>query len=94
MAPQDCPEPEFDGTDPSKFLDDGNITWKRHYIGWTVAGVCALIATLISLRLMYKHAKNYTNVTFLSLSPSLAGYQFSFEKETVYSVQHELLIYS
>ncbi|KAF8933870.1 hypothetical protein BGZ52_006531 [Haplosporangium bisporale] len=60
MAPRECPVP-VDTTDPSKFISGGSITWKRHYVGWTVAGVCALVATLISLQLMYRHAKNYTN---------------------------------
>lgn len=78
MAPQECPVP-VDTTDPSKFIDGGSITWKRHYVGWTVAGVCALVATLISLHLMYKHAKNYTKVT--SLSP---GYRLSLEKVSIF----------
>lgn len=74
-----------DTTDPSKFIDGGSITWKRHYIGWTVAGVCALVATLISLHLMYKHARNYTNVTSLSLSglSFLLGKGFDVPKDVV-----------
>lgn len=84
MAPRECPVPE-DTTDPSKFIDGGSITWKRHYIGWTVAGVCALVATLISLHLMYKHARNYTNVTSLSLSELsfLLGKGFDVPKDVV-----------
>ncbi|KAG0367686.1 hypothetical protein BGZ54_003438 [Gamsiella multidivaricata] len=54
-----CPNFDLEETDPSQFFDGHSITWKRHYIGWGIAGFCALVSTLISFRLLYKHARNY-----------------------------------
>ncbi|KAG0005315.1 hypothetical protein BGZ79_005718, partial [Entomortierella chlamydospora] len=55
-----CPDFDSEETDPSVFFDGSSINWKRHYIGWAIAGGCALLSTIISIRLLYKHARNYT----------------------------------
>ncbi|KAF9917809.1 hypothetical protein BX616_011226 [Lobosporangium transversale] len=63
MAPT-CPNYDLEATDPSQFYDGHSITWKReypcHYIGWGIAGICTFLSTVISFRLLYKHARNYT----------------------------------
>ncbi|CAO3569783.1 unnamed protein product [Mortierella alpina] len=38
---------------------DGSLVGKRHIIGWVVSGFLALVATLVSFHLLYRHAKNY-----------------------------------
>ncbi|CAO3572092.1 unnamed protein product [Mortierella alpina] len=58
MAPS-CPNYDSEDVDPSQFFDGHSITWKRHYIGWGIAGALAFIATAISFRLLFKHARNY-----------------------------------
>lgn len=42
----------FDATDIS--------TWQPHYIGWAVAGLLALSATLLSFHLIIQHLRNFT----------------------------------
>ncbi|GJJ77866.1 organic solute transporter subunit alpha [Entomortierella parvispora] len=60
MSSHVCPDYDDPRTGPSDLLFPGGLNGKRHIIGWTIAGVCALISTLISFRLIYKHARNYT----------------------------------
>ncbi|CAG8674144.1 organic solute transporter Ostalpha-domain-containing protein [Gigaspora rosea] len=53
-----CPVHNKDETDPTKFWDDG-LHWDAHRIGWTISGVFALVATLVSFYLIFKHLQNY-----------------------------------
>ncbi|CAG8531389.1 15597_t:CDS:2, partial [Dentiscutata heterogama] len=55
----DCPSENKNETDPTSFLDNG-LNWDAHRIGWTVSGLFALVATLISLYLIFRHLQNYT----------------------------------
>ncbi|KAI8348928.1 organic solute transporter Ostalpha-domain-containing protein [Mortierella sp. GBAus27b] len=93
MAPQ-CPSLDLEDTDPSQFFDGHSITWKRHYIGWAVAGVCALLSTLISFRLLYKHARNYNKpseqrhimriVLMIPIYSIISFFSYRFYKQAIY----------
>ncbi|KAF9430512.1 hypothetical protein BGZ94_006458 [Podila epigama] len=47
------------GFDSDNDTDDGS-RWKRHDIGWAICGGLAVMSTLISFHLIFRHAKNYT----------------------------------
>ncbi|KAF9931586.1 hypothetical protein BGZ65_004829 [Modicella reniformis] len=93
MAPT-CPKYDLEETDPSQFFDGQNITWKRHYIGWGIAGVCALLSTVISFRLLYKHARNYNKpseqrhimriVLMIPIYSVISFFSYRFYKQAIY----------
>ncbi|CAG8454989.1 11331_t:CDS:2 [Diversispora eburnea] len=60
-----CPADNKNETDPTSFWDNGPH-FDAHRIGWTVSGLCALFATLISFYLIIKHCQNYHKVIFFS----------------------------
>ncbi|KAI3618884.1 transmembrane protein 184c [Moniliophthora roreri] len=41
---RECPDINKTETDQSSFWDSGKLNWDAHRIGWTVAGVCSVIA--------------------------------------------------
>ncbi|CAG8847991.1 6485_t:CDS:2, partial [Racocetra persica] len=45
-------------TDPTSFLDNG-LHWDAHRIGWTISGVFAFVATIISFYLIIRHLQFY-----------------------------------
>ncbi|CAG8514956.1 6327_t:CDS:2 [Gigaspora margarita] len=53
-----CPAENKDETDPTQFWDDG-LHWDAHRIGWTISGVFALVATLVSFYLIFRHLQHY-----------------------------------
>ncbi|GAA5967214.1 hypothetical protein JCM11641_000479 [Rhodosporidiobolus odoratus] len=53
-----CPAENTINTDQNSFWDG---RWDSHEIGWVIAGVTALVATVISLFSVWKHARNYYN---------------------------------
>ncbi|RHZ89581.1 hypothetical protein Glove_13g222 [Diversispora epigaea] len=53
-----CPADNKNETDPTRFWDNGPH-FDTHRIGWAVAGLCALVATLISFYLITKHCQYY-----------------------------------
>ncbi|KAF8923336.1 hypothetical protein BGZ58_003069, partial [Dissophora ornata] len=89
-----CPNFDNEETDPSSFFDGHSINWKRHYIGWAIAGVCALISTVISFRLLYKHARNYHKpseqrhimriVLMIPIYSVISFLSYRFYKEAIY----------
>ncbi|KAF9928007.1 hypothetical protein BGZ67_007210 [Mortierella alpina] len=60
MSSHVCPSYD-DQHDPADSLAllDGGLAGKRHIIGWVLSGFLALVATLVSFHLLYRHAKNY-----------------------------------
>lgn len=52
-----CPAINSSVLDQASFFDG---PFDAHKIGWVVAGVTALVATLVSLFSVFKHARNYT----------------------------------
>lgn len=47
-------------TDPAPFFSDGNIHFKAHDVGWIVSGFFALVASVTSFWLIWKHLTYYT----------------------------------
>ncbi|KAF9318456.1 hypothetical protein BG003_011187 [Podila horticola] len=94
-----CPDYEDHGSDPSLlWLGDGDTDertgWKRHVIGWAICGFLALISTLISLHLIFRHAKNYTKpseqrhiiriVAMIPVYSIISFLSYRFYKEAIY----------
>ncbi|KAF9108107.1 hypothetical protein BGX29_003303 [Mortierella sp. GBA35] len=89
-----CPDIDSELTDPGQFFDGHSIVWKRHYIGWALCGVFALIASVLTFRLLYKHAKNYTKpveqrqimriLLMIPIYAIISGLSYRFYKEAVY----------
>lgn len=60
MAITTCPPPPVKATDPVPFYDHGKLTFKAHEVGWIVSGFFALIASVTSFWLIWKHLRHYT----------------------------------
>ncbi|GJJ71048.1 hypothetical protein EMPS_03398 [Entomortierella parvispora] len=94
MSAPVCPPSDNELSEPGTFFDGDSINWKRHYIGWGIAGLAALIATLISFRLLYKHARNYTKPTeqrqimrillMVPIYAIISFFSYRFYKEAIY----------
>ncbi|KAF8961776.1 hypothetical protein BGZ46_001296 [Entomortierella lignicola] len=91
-----CPgydDPQTNPSDPL-MLYGGGIKGKRHIIGWVFSGTCALIATLVSLHLIYRHAKNYNKpseqrhimriVLMIPVYAIISFLSFRFYRESIY----------
>jgi hypothetical protein len=52
--------------DQSKIRNLGDLA-EASYIGWLLSGVATIIASFISLYLVFKHAQYYTKAPHLSL---------------------------
>ncbi|KAF9986507.1 hypothetical protein BGZ65_007394 [Modicella reniformis] len=71
---------------------DGIIS--GHIIGWALSGACAIIATAISLHLLYRHAKNYNKpseqrhimriVLMVPIYAIISFLSFRFYKHSIY----------
>ncbi|KAK5816632.1 organic solute transporter Ostalpha-domain-containing protein, partial [Linnemannia elongata] len=89
-----CPDIDSELTDPGQFFDGHSIVWKRHYIGWGLCALFALIATVLSFRLLYKHAKNYTKpaeqrqimriLLMIPIYAIISALSYRFYKEAIY----------
>ncbi|KAF8968510.1 organic solute transporter Ostalpha-domain-containing protein [Flammula alnicola] len=56
-----CPtSPNQVAIDESHFWDANGIHWNTHRIGWTIAGGCAALTTIISAITVLQHCRNYT----------------------------------
>ncbi|KAF9481499.1 DUF300-domain-containing protein [Pholiota conissans] len=56
-----CPtSPNQIAIDESHFWDANGIHWNAHRIGWTIAGGCAALTTIISAITVLQHCRNYT----------------------------------
>ncbi|KAJ9474238.1 putative Transmembrane protein 184-like protein (putative) [Pseudozyma hubeiensis] len=55
-----CPVIPDKPNDPKPFFNNGNIDFKAHDVGWLVCGIMALIATISSAWLIWKHLTYYT----------------------------------
>ncbi|ESK98170.1 duf300 domain-containing protein [Moniliophthora roreri MCA 2997] len=47
--------------DGPSLLQGGNLIWQTYHIGWIIASVLTVIATVVSFWLIHKHLKWYTN---------------------------------
>ncbi len=60
MVNMTCPVIPDKPSDPKPFFDNGNIDFKAHDVGWIVCGFMALVATISSAWLIWKHLTYYT----------------------------------
>ena len=60
MVNMTCPTIPDKPTDPKPFFANGEIDFKAHDVGWLVCGIMALIATISSAWLIWKHLTYYT----------------------------------
>ncbi|KAF9395480.1 hypothetical protein CPC16_008122 [Podila verticillata] len=99
MSSPVCPDYEDHRPDPSLLWlgdgdTDGRTGWKRHVIGWAICGFLALISTLISLHLIFRHARNYTKpseqrhiiriVVMIPVYSIISFLSYRFYKEAIY----------
>ncbi|KAF8183665.1 organic solute transporter Ostalpha-domain-containing protein [Pholiota molesta] len=56
-----CPtSPNQIAIDESHFWETDGIQWNTHRIGWTIAGGCAALTTIISAITVLQHCRSYT----------------------------------
>ncbi|PWY97516.1 DUF300-domain-containing protein [Testicularia cyperi] len=55
-----CPVIPDKPSDPKPFFENGNLNFKAHDVGWLMCGIMALIATISSFWLIWKHLTYYT----------------------------------
>ncbi|SPO29389.1 uncharacterized protein UTRI_04883_B [Ustilago trichophora] len=60
MVNMTCPTIPDKPSDPKPFFENGNIDFKAHDVGWLICGIMALIATISSVWLIWKHLTYYT----------------------------------
>ncbi|SJX64304.1 uncharacterized protein SRS1_14952 [Sporisorium reilianum f. sp. reilianum] len=60
MVNMTCPTIPDKPSDPKPFFANGQIDFKAHDVGWLVCGIMALIATISSSWLIWKHLTYYT----------------------------------
>ncbi|TKY89695.1 hypothetical protein EX895_001480 [Sporisorium graminicola] len=60
MVNMTCPTIPDKPTDPKPFFANGQIDFKAHDVGWLICGIMALIATISSSWLIWKHLTYYT----------------------------------
>ncbi|EPQ30311.1 uncharacterized protein PFL1_02426 [Pseudozyma flocculosa PF-1] len=60
MVNMTCPVAWEAPEDPKPFYRDGQLNFKAHDVGWIVCGVMALVATVSSIWLIWKHLTYYT----------------------------------
>lgn len=60
MVNMTCPTIPDKPSDPKPFFQNGQIDFKAHDVGWLVCGIMALIATISSAWLIWKHLTYYT----------------------------------
>jgi hypothetical protein len=61
LSPKGCPIENFP-EDPERLFTANGLTLDYPRIGWIAAGCCTLLATAISLVLIYRHYQYYTKV--------------------------------
>lgn len=60
MVNMTCPVIPDKPEDPKPFFQNGQIDFKAHDVGWLICGIMALIATISSVWLIWKHLTYYT----------------------------------
>lgn len=60
MVNMTCPTIPDKPADPKPFFENGQIDFKAHDVGWLVCGIMALVATISSAWLIWKHLTYYT----------------------------------